>query len=728
MILGTAAYMAPEQAKGRSADKRSDVWSFGCVLYEMLTGRRAFEGEDVSDTLASVLKSEPDWNALPADVSPAVRTLLQRCLVKDRRQRVGHISAALFVMSESANLVGVAPIVPARPASVPPPPLWRRLVTPAVALIVGGVSVGAVVWLATRPNVPLVTRFSLSRTGTGALVVDQQSRDLTITGDGRHIVFKANATNGTGTQLFVRALDQLELTPLTPLGQVPRGPFSSPDGRWIGFVEPGNPVTLRKVAITGGPTLALSGLDGASRGLSWGDDDSIIFATAAPSTGLQRVSSGGGEPTVLTKPDRERGESDHLWPQFLPGSQAVLFTITATTGGIDASQVAVLDLRTRTQKVLMRGGSQAYYVPSGHLVYVAAGALRAVRFDVERLEAIGTAILVLPQVATLPNGTAEFDIARNGTLVYVTGGAGVTARTLVWVDRQGHEEEIKAAPARPYSSPRLSPDGTRVALDIRDQENDIWVWDFARQTLIRVTSDVGIDQAPVWMPDGRRLVFTSQAGGTGGSLFWQAADGTGKAERLTDSRNFQRASAVLADGRSVLFSSGASATTADVMMLTLDKDHPVQPLVDAPLVDRNGVISPDGRWLTYESNDSGRLEIFVRPFPDVNEGRTQVSTAGGTEPRWARNGQELFYLAPDGALMSVPVERGPTWRSGAPIKLFDGPYARRNELTNVQTYDVAPDGKRFLMIKEATGSDQTPPTIEVVQNWFEELKRLVPTR
>ena len=249
---------------------------------------------------------------------------------------------------------------------------------------------------------------------------------------------------------------------------------------------------------------------------------------------------------MLTKPNRERGESDHLWPQFLPGSQAVLFTITATTGGIDASQVAVLDLPTGTQKILMRGGSQAYYVPSGHLVYVAAGTLRAVAFDLKRLEATGTAIPVLSQVVTLPNGTAEFDIARDGTLVYVAGGAGVTARTLVWVDRQGREEAIKAAPARPYSSPRLSPDGTRVALDIRDQENDVWVWDLARETLTRVTSDPGIDQAPVWMPDGRRLVFSSQAWwGAAGSLFWQAADGTGKAERLTESRNLQRPSAVL---------------------------------------------------------------------------------------------------------------------------------------------------------------------------------------
>src|SRR5262245_4789521 len=723
LILGTAAYMSPEQARGKPIDKRADIWAFGALLFEMLTGRRAFEGEDVSDTLASVLKSEPDCNALPADVAPPVRTLVQRCLAKDRRLRVAHISTALFVLNESASLVSAAPVVAAEPVSVLPRlPLWRRLAVPIAALIVGGASVGAGFWLATRPGVPRVTRFSLSRTGTGALAVDAQSRDLTITPDGEHIIYKGIGT--TGTQLFVRALNQLELTPLTALGQVPRGPFSSPDGRWIGFFEPGTPVTLKKVAITGGPALPLCGFDGPSRGATWGDDDSIIFATAAPSTGLQRVSSAGGEPTVLTKPDRERGESDHLWPQFLPGSQAVLFTITATTGGIDASQVAVLDLPTGTQKILMRGGSQAYYVPSGHLVYVAAGALRAVAFDLKRLEATGTAIPVLSQVATMPNGTAEFDIARDGTLVYVAGEAGARTRTLMWVDRQGREEEIQA-PARPYSSPRLSPDGTRVALDIRDQENDVWVWDLASETLLRVTSDPGIDIGPVWMPNGRRLVFSSQAGGAESlvSLFWQAADGTGKAESLTGSRNAQRPSDVLADGTRVLFSenSGRAATATDVMMLTLEKDRRVQPLVQSPAADRNGVISPDGRWLAYESNDSGQFQIFVLPFPDGNGGKTQVSTTGGTDPRWARNSQELFYLAPDGALMSVPVERGPTWRARMPIKLVAGPY--RTEFS----YDVSPDGKRFLMIKEGS-PDQAPPRIEVVQNWFEELKRLVPTK
>ena len=732
IILGTAAYMSPEQAKGRKADKRSDVWAFGAVLYEMLTGRRAFGGEDLSDTLAAVLKSEPDWSVLPADVPPPLRTLVQRCLAKDPRTRVADISTALFVMNESASLVSAAPVAALQSASAwQRPPLWRRLVLPIAALVVGGAVVGTGVWVTTRPSAPRVTRFALSSpTGPGALLVDPQSIDLTITPDGKQIVYKA-MTASTGTQLFVRALDQLEPTPLTGLG-IPRGPFSSPDGQWIAFVEPG-PVTLKKVAITGGPVQVLCRLDGPSRGATWGDDDSIIFATALPSTGLQRVSADGGEPTVLTAPNHERGEADHLFPQFLPGSQAVLYTITPITGGIDASQVAVYDLRTKESKILLRGGSQAKYLPSGHLVYAAAGTLRAVAFDLGRLEPIGSSVPVVSQVVTLSTGVAEFDVARDGTLVYVSGGGGLSApRTLVWVDRQGHEEAIKSAPARAYVSPRLSPDGTRVAVDIRDQGSDIWVWDFARENLTRVTLDPGIDQAPVWTPNGRRLVFSSQIGGSPGALFWQAADGSGTAEPLTQGSSVERPSQVSFDGTAtrVLFTGAGASNTGDIRMLTVEKSHSVS-LLDTPSMEANGAISPDGHWLAYESNDLGpqtTMAVFVRPFPEVTKEKYLVSTDGGTQPLWARNGRELFYLALNGALMSVRVEPGARWTTGTPARLIDGRYYRGAGNSYPRTYDVSLDGKRFLMVKEAGDPNQppAPARIVVVQNWFEDLKRLVP--
>jgi len=731
VILGTAAYMSPEQAKGRIADKRSDVWAFGAVLYEMLTGRRPFEGEDLSDTLAAVLKSEPDWSALPAEVPPQIRALIQRCLTKDRRQRTADISIALFVMTEVASLVPAGAVGGGPMVGSGRPTLWRQLAIAAVAAIVVGIAAGTAVWVAFRPTTARVTRFEIPQTGTGALSIDLQSRDVAIAPDGGTIVYKGAGT--TATQLYVRALDRLEPTVLANAGTSgpgARAPFVSRDGQWIGFVDVADSVTLKKVAITGGPALPLCRLDSASRGATWGDDDTIIFATAALSTGLQRVSSTGGEPTVLTKPNPEQGESDHLWPQFLPGSKAVLFTITATTGGIDASQVAVLDLRTGTRKILMRGGSQAQYVRSGHLVYVAAGTLRAVAFDLGRLETNGPAVPVVTQVVTMPSGTAEFDIATDGTLVYAAGGTGsAPARTLVWVDRQGREEAVKGAPLRAYSVPRLSPDGTRVALEIRDQENDIWVWDLGHETLTRVTFDPGFDRAPVWMPDGRRLVFSSQASGATGALFWQAADGTGRAERLVLGPNVQLPTAVSRDGTRIVFMEAFAATRADVMALTLDKDHTIRPLVQTPYVEQNGEISSDGRWLAYQSRDSGQDQIFVRPFPDVTSGLWQVSTGGGAQPLWSPNGQELFYIAPNGALMSVHVGSGDTWDAGPPIKVMDASAFVEGSASNVRSYDVSADGKRFLMIKPNSTAAQTGSTTKliVVQNWLEELKRLVPT-
>ena len=610
--------------------------------------------------------------------------------------------------------------------------LGRRLVIPTAAALVVGAAAGIGVWLAMRPSVARVARFALSPTGAAALALDQVSIDLAITRDGTHIVYKGVGTNGN--QFFVRALNRLEPTPLTGLGR-PKAPFLSPDGQWIGFVDIGSSVGLKKVAITGGPVLPICGLDGQSRGAAWSDDGSIIFATSLPATGLQRVSSAGGEPTVLTTPDGQRGEIDHLWPQFLPGGRSVLFTITTTTGGIETSQVAVLDLRTGAQKTLLRGGSQAQYVPSGHLVYAAAGTLRAVAFDLDRLEVIGTPVPVLPQVVTLRTGVAEFDIARDGTLVYASGGVeAAAARRLMWVDRQGHEEAIRAAPVRAYVAPRLSPDGTRVALEVRDQEADIWVWDFVRETLTRVTHDPGIDWAPAWTPDGRRLVFGSQLGGGASSLFMRAADGSGAIERLTHSGNIQLPSSVSPDGKHVIFVEGSAATTEDVMMVTLDKDHRVQPLVQTSFFEGNGEISPDGRWLAYQSNDSGQPQISVRPFPDVNNGHWQVSTAGGIQPLWARNGEELFYLAPKGALMSVRIEPGTTWRAAPPTTVLNGQYFFGGDLLAgvvlTRTYDASPDGKRFLMIKDAgaAGPAVAPASIVVVQNWLEELKRLVPTK
>ena len=621
--------MSPEQARGRPVDKRSDVWAFGCVLYEMLTGKRAFDGEDLTDTIAAVVRVEPDWSALPANVPASIRTLMKRCLEKDRRQRIADISTALFIIDEQASMGPAASIAAAQPASVPRRPVGRRVATQAVALAAVGLLTGTAVWFATRApaGAPRVARFTITPSGTTALTSIVNDRNIAISPDGSRFVYVGN----NGTQLFVRGVDQLEPMPIAGLG-TPRGPFLAPDGQWIGFFDAGT--VIKKVAMTGGPALTVCRFTGIRQGATWAEDGTIIFATDDASTGLQRVSAAGGEPTALTTPNRERGEADHLWPEYLPGGHAVFFTITATTGGIDNAQVAVLDLRTGTQKILVRGGSHAHYVPSGHLVYGVAGTLRAVAFDLTRLEAVGTPVPVLSQVVTHTSGAADFDVGRDGTLVYVPGAAGVSSGprgTLVWVDRQGREEAI-GAPVRAYTVPRLSPDGTRVVLEIRDQENDIWVWDLARGTLTRVTFDPGFDANPVWMPDGRRLVFSSsRAGGGVGSLFWQAADNTGAAERLTQSTTTQAPTSVSPDGARVVFTDnaglGGPASAGHLLLLTLDKERRVEPLVQTPFVERNGEISPDGRWLAYESNDSGQFQIYVYLRAAVS-GREQRALAG----------------------------------------------------------------------------------------------------
>jgi serine/threonine-protein kinase len=561
--------------------------------------------------------------------------------------------------------------------------------------------------------------------------MDPIGRDLTVLPDGTSVAYKATGAQGI-PQIFLQTLDTLEPTLLVGDGR-PRSPFASPDGRWIGYIDIGDGApAIKRIAVGGGSALTLCSMDGISRGETWGDDGNIIFATSNPATGLQRVSSTGGTPQALTTPDHERGEGDHLWPQYLPGGKAVLFTITPATSKWDMSQVAVLDLRTGVHKVLVSGGSQAQFTSSGHLVYVAGSTLRAVAFDAERLEVHGTPTVVLPQVATTPMGTAQFDIGRDGALVYMPTGSGVyPARTLVWVDRQGREEPVRGAPARTYVMPRLSPDGTRLALAIRDQENDIWTWDFARETLTRVTFEPGLDGSPVWMPDGRRIIFSSAGASTQGvgvqTMFRRTADGAGSAERLTDyeSGALLIPSSLSPDGNR-LVGWRSTAGTGDLMLITLN-DRRVQPLVATRFIDRNGAVSPDGRWLAYDSNPSGETQVYVRPFPDVAGGQWQISTDGGSQPAWGRDGQELFYVARDGGLRSVRVSRDATWVAGAPTKLFDRRYYFGATAESGRTYDVAKDG-RFLMIKDAAPDPAAAPTsIVVVQNWFEELTRLAPS-
>ena len=710
MILGTAPYMSPEQAKGRPADKRTDVWAFGCVLYEMLAGRLAFDGDDISDTLANVLKSEPDWNALPADVPAPVRTLLRRCLEKDRSKRVADLAVVCFVLDDPGVLAPAA--VPVAVASAARRRRWSdRAVAAIVGLAVGAGVAGAAFWYTTRQPAPSLSRLNISTGGAAAFVTAGYDRELAISPDGRRVAYVG--ANGT---IYVRALDQLEPTSLTGLG-LPRGLFFSPDGQWIGFFDAAS--ALRKIAVTGGTPITLCRLTSPPRGASWGRDGTIIFATNDPASGLLRVPMGGGDPAVVTTPNHQNGEADHLWPEFLPDGNAVLFTIVPAAASLENARVAVLDLQRGTQKVLLDHGSDAHYAGSGHLLYAQAGAVRAVAFDVKRLAVKSAPAVVLPQVLMSRFGAGNFDISNAGTLVY-SPRATRAMRTLVWVDRHGREQATPLT-ARAYQYPRLSPDETRVAIEI---EGDIWIWDVSGDALRRLTFDPAPDQFPVWTPDGRRIVFGSDRTSNGqANIFVQAADGSGTVERLTESPNQQFPMSMTPDGSRLVFRE--SAPSLDLMMLSLnDPSRRPQPLLHRDVAEQNGEVSPDGRWLAYQSNETGRFEIYVRPFPNVEAGQWQISTDGGIQAVWSRKGEQLFYLAPGGSVMAVPVATSGTWKSGNPTKLFDDRYYHGAGAGVGRTYDVSADGQRFLMIKQSGESPDAPPVI-VVQNWFEELTRLV---
>ena len=718
VILGTPGYMSPEQTRGLAIDKRTDVWAFGCVLYEMLTGRRAFDGDDAAAAIASVMKDEPDWRLLPPEVPPQIRLLLKGCLEKDPRARIADIGTARFLLTE---------VMPSSPpvvvANLSPPVVgrWRNLATSTVLLVAGSAVTAVAVWLSMQPPRVNITRTIATLPGPSTVEVSGIDRDVAISPDGRRIAYIGGLPNKA--QLFIRSLDQLEPRVLVTGSGLPRGVFFSPDGEWVGFFD--SAIALKKVPVTGGPPVTICQITTNPRGATWGRDGTIVFATSDSTSGLLRVSADGGEVTVLTRPNREHGEADHIFPELIPGTQRVLFTIISADGQLDKAQLAVFDLLQRTQKTVMSGGFNAHYVSSGHLLFGVAGTLRAVGFDANRLEVSGTPVSVIPQLVTSTWGVADFDVADDGTLAYVRGTAGGQLHTLAWVDRQGREEPIKALPPRAYLYARLSPDGTRVALDIRDQENDIWIWDLARETLKRLTTDPTLDRLPVWTTN-YEIVFGSARSSPLGNLYRQLADGTNSPERLTDSQDFQVPSSISPDGTQLIFTE--TRTTRDVMLMQLDERHRVQSLVATPFNDQNGYISQNGRWLAYESDESGQFQVYVRPFPDVNNGLWQVSTEGGTQPTWARDGQELLYVEPGGALMSARVGPGPVWKSGTPTKIVEGRYFYGNPVGAYgRTYDVSPDGKRFLMLKQVGDSDQSPQVV-IVQHWLEELKQRVPVK
>jgi serine/threonine-protein kinase len=707
-IVGTAAYMPPEQAKGRPADKRADIWAFGVVVFEMLTGQGVFTGDTVSDTLASVLKTDPNWRSLPAAVPPRLRALLRWCLDKDPKRRLRDIGDARVQIEDllggASDETGSVIVGDVR--------IERRVTHLAVAMLVGALAATALLWTVSRPTPPEVFSLEASPPDSAALSIDGSARDISVTPDGSNIVYIGNH----GTQLFVRSLTKFEPVAILSESGTLRGVFTSPDGDWVGFVQGTN--TLRKVAITGGAPNTLLTMDGDSLGAVWGSDNRIVFATANPATGLQRVSMRGGTVEVLTTPDRAGGAADHLWPEILPNDRGVLFTITAVRGGLSDAQIAVRD-SSGTIKTLLHGGHHAHYVPGGHLVFAVGGALRAVGFDLDRLEVLGTPVEVVPHLATTATGAADFAVAANGMLVYVDAPGAAAGLTPTWVDRAGNETPTGVPPGS-YQYPRLTPNGTGITLNVSGDRSVIW--DLPGGPLRR---QPGPGAGALLSADGKHLIFSSTQGRPASNLYRQAANGAGVPERLTDSPNTQVATSMTRDGV-VIFHEITPAGDRNLYRLTLPQPGELgrsRELIATPDDERNGIVSPDGRWFAYESDRSGQFEIYVRPFPNLEAGEWQVSAGGGRQAVWTR--QELFYVALDGSLVVVPVNaRGFDWSAGTPQKFLDNRYFSSGGVP--RQYDVAPDGQRVLVLKQ--GSDQGSPQIRVVSNWPIELGVIAPIK
>ena len=709
VILGTAAYMAPEQAKGRTADKRSDVWAFGVVLYEMLTGHRAFNGDDVSDTLAAVLKDDPDWKLLPADLPSTISTLLRRCLAKDRKQRIADITIVQFLLNEPA-------------LASPEPGLSRREKVFALGFAISVIAMVAAVWQgmrdgATSPH-PL-TRFALAPPQDVSFLTGQNVPVIALSPDGTRLVYAARVGSGN-PQIYSRSLDQLDAVPIRGTDGA-RFAFFSPDGQWIGFNSLDG--KLKKVPIGGGPVVTLSD-SGFAMGATWLPDDSIIFRPFA-GVSLFRVSAAGGKPEEFLKPDG-KSEISLRWPEALPGGKAILFSIERRSADFTSDAIGALRLDTRERRVLVEGGMHPHYISSGHLVFARGGEILAVPFDQRTLQVKGSPVPVIEGVLTSTAfAMAQFTASLGGSIAYMPGDVNQDKSTLVWVDRHGATQPV-AAPKRNYEFPRLSPDGQQMAVRINggsDPGQDIWLYQFARGTLSRFTSKANDAETPVWTSDGKRVAFAMTASDPSRQILWKLADGSAGQEVLVGSDRHLHLGGWTAKGDALV----ATATdTGKVWILEMADKRTLRPFLEAPYQIRAATISPDGRWLAYASNDTNRFEVYVQPFPNLS-GKYLISSDGGTEPIWAKNGRELFYRNGDKMMAVAISEKDDRLEPGTPTLLFEGRFAVSTVSGSDAWYDVSPDGKHFIMLK----TEDLPNgggSINVVQDWINELKRLVPNR
>jgi serine/threonine-protein kinase len=694
-VIGTPAYMSPEQARGETVGTQSDIWSFGVVLYQMLTAKSPFQRRTAADTIASVLDAQPNLSALPPGTPPIVRRLVQRCLENDRSRRIQHIGDGRILIEEALAAPnadasrGPAPKSTARPA---------LLLGTALGLLLAGSGF----WITgSRWNRAVPTgRAYVSIPFVGQpFVFSFGTRHLAISPDGSTVAVVS------GGRLWIRRMDRQNTISVSSTPA--HTPFFSPDGEWIGWFQD---TAMIKVPVSGGTPVTITTTSDRPLGAAWREDDTIVFATTE---GLLQIPAAGGKATSIAKPDRSQKERVYAWPQLLPGGQKLLFTVVPEDPK-SAPRIHVLDLRTKERQSLV-AGSSAIYGPRQQLFYVSDSKLNAVRFDVSTnaIEGKPTTFPEIELAVSTDTGAANFAVSNSGTLIYSAPSA-VALRTLAWIDRHGSRETIAVEP-QAYGYAMVSPDGTRIAVERTTRGNrDVWIIDLARLTQTQLTDGPTEDMLPTWSPDSTRVYFASNRTGNF-DVYSQAADGASPARLEFAAPEFQAPSAVTPDGSRVL----VYDRFQDLALLDLAKRDRLEPLLHSSFDERLGQVAPDGQWIAYESDESGdQFEIVLRSFPDVKERRETISIGGGRYPRWGpRGSNELFYVNRDGAMMSVPIHTSPKLSIGRPQKLFDWqkPPPARSGLF----YDVAPDG-RFLVTKATATSADTQTNVSVILNFDRE--------
>ena len=722
MLMGTAAYMAPEQARGGNVDRRADIWAFGVVVFEMLSGRRLFEGPTVSDTLASVLRQDVDWTRLPTSTPAALVAVLKRCLERDSKRRLRDIGEARLALDPaSASSTSFAGTPAAAPPVAPPSrSVWPLVVGAALLAI----AASAVTRFASPPNstVQQPMRVSITPPADQSFYLATHTV-AAISRDGSTLALAL--TSKAQSQLYVRRLAEFDARPLAGTNDAST-PFFSPDGAWIGFFAEGK---LKKVPTAGGPVITLADADD-NRGGAWADDDTIVFAPD-PTQALQRIPASGGATQPASVLDQQQHERTHRWPAFLPDGKTVLVTVGSVEhpDDYDDAKIDAMRLDTRARVTVLKGGRMAQYVP-GHVLFLRGKVLYAVPFDAAKLTVNGSPVPVVDGVAgDMTTGAGDYAVSATGSLVYVPGDPTGGQHVMAWVDLKGTPTPIDLPPAL-YCDPKISPDGHRIAVSIIEGANtrNISVIDPVRGTASKVTFD-GMNRTPLWSRDGKSLFYVSyQTGGNVSVVMRTAPDGSGTPVELHKIAGQVYLEDTTPDGQSILFSvsgaaSGRGRTAAGLNAHTIVQRVPIGAGDPVTLAEENSdtfnsSVSPDGRWFVYASSVGYRYEVFARSLAPGG-GRAAISTTGGTEPRWAPDGRTIYYVNGD-QMMAVPVELGAALSPGRPRMIFSGVVTV--SIDSAETYHVAPAGDRFLMMRSV---DQrgAPQDLHAILNWFTELSR-----